>query len=1136
MGLVYNMVNENSKKQSNSFKRFASLSEIVFLMLTGLYLIRLYLDTTTFHAPMPAWFDDALLYALASVALIRLVLALPGNKQVLAGLPLACVYCLCYRTNQFQFLLYLAALTVGFSGISYRKILKTFLMTVGVLFCVTIIAGMTGTITNLIYVRVGEGIRSAWGICYPTDFASIALFLALFLWVEWQDLPDAAMLLLCLAAILLARFIAHSNTSFICGIVFFGVILFHAIEVEFVERRSRCLWLRKGSNVALLIAFPLFALAMFGLMYIYSRNMNIGYRINNLLSDRLKLSVNAWQKYGLRPFGKPFNQYGNGFSTISPSNYNFVDSTYPLVLIRYGWIPFVAMGASWTWSIYRAIKAGNRRLALAMAIIAFHAFSEHHFTEVNYNILLAMPLAAYTISERQTDKAINRKRVASGVATAVIAGGLLWLAAPALLSRIKTVYSVLSLTGGKTHAWTVICTLLALVASVLLMIWAIYRLICRLLCRERVERKSLAVLAACLAIILAGYLYSNTVVADGARKKAKYIDADSEALSIITEAASGDVYAGLYPELYKQRFPKIKLSALSGAELARVHETTTLMSAKEYIPFVNTGCLYTRISDQHAVYTSDRSVIRALTDAGYHLTGYYNGVTDVDLEKQAQIRKLGFTEENGVELKGKKHSLTDGPYKNLFGGKYTVTFELNLPADALDQEGTICKLRIRTEYGKNTLLEKTIRRSDFDDNGELTVSMPFTIGDTRYLDFWVRASKENRVNVRRISYCRTPDYDVHTFYDGKMRVEREETYTREGEAVKAAGGYYSCEYEYDRYNNRNWIRYYDRDDNLVITVNGYAEIHREFDAKKQIIREEYYDADNELVLQKNGYAINEREYDADNNIIVQRFLDVNGSPVLDANGRAEIHNTFDKEHHVLREELYGTDGNLIMNRNGLAVTEMDYDERGNQTDRRYYDDKNQLTIISYGYAELKRQYNGMNLVIRESYYDEKGNLIEVPAGYALVEYEYDDYGNRTILRYYDAHEERTIIDKGYAEIRYQYNEKKQIIREDYYGTDGLHILNPAGHAATEMEYDENGNQIVRRYYGTDGKPKTIVYGYSELRRKYDENNRKVREEYYGLDGEAILLPGGYSAIEIKYLDDTSSVEIRYDLDGNVVES
>lgn len=62
---------------------------------------------------------------------------------------------------------------------------------------------------------------------------------------------------------------------------------------------------------------------------------------------------------------------------------------------EYGGVYLLAMCVLWTWTTVKAIRGGNRKLALAMGVIAFHSVMEHHFTEVNYNILAVMPLAVY---------------------------------------------------------------------------------------------------------------------------------------------------------------------------------------------------------------------------------------------------------------------------------------------------------------------------------------------------------------------------------------------------------------------------------------------------------------------------------------------------------------------------------------------------------------------------------------------------------------------------------------------------------------------------------------------------------------------------------------------------------------------
>ena len=91
----------------------------------------------------------------------------------------------------------------------------------------------------------------------------------------------------------------------------------------------------------------------------------------------------------------------------------------------------------------RMYRAGNRKVLYVMAVIAFHAMSEHHFLDVQYNILLILPFAAFTRcdgreSKPKLDTTENKNHWA--VRVCVLAEILLAVfAMPWILSRLHTV-------------------------------------------------------------------------------------------------------------------------------------------------------------------------------------------------------------------------------------------------------------------------------------------------------------------------------------------------------------------------------------------------------------------------------------------------------------------------------------------------------------------------------------------------------------------------------------------------------------------------------------------------------------------------------------------------------------------------
>ena len=157
--------------------RLARTLETAFIALACLYLAISYAAITTLFLPLPQVFGTCLFSAMCAVALARLLIDWRNRIRRVDTwlmLALAALYGLVFLKDRYTFLLYTAVLIVGFSGIDYRRILRAYLLTVGVLLAVTVIAALSGAIINIINYR--DSVRSSWGICYPTDLASTLLF------------------------------------------------------------------------------------------------------------------------------------------------------------------------------------------------------------------------------------------------------------------------------------------------------------------------------------------------------------------------------------------------------------------------------------------------------------------------------------------------------------------------------------------------------------------------------------------------------------------------------------------------------------------------------------------------------------------------------------------------------------------------------------------------------------------------------------------------------------------------------------------------------------------------------------------------------------------------------------------------
>lgn len=1116
--------------------------DTAFFLLLGIYLLYNMSTTSTFFFPIPVGFVKCLFVILFSSVVLRYVFILPKQwkrpqelKEILPilGLCWICgVYLLVYHADGFPFLLFLAVLTVGCVGIDYLKLLRMHAIVFTGFLLITFFASLSGAIDNYVYMKDGY-IRSAWGLCYPTDFASSIFFAVLFIWVAWRKVSDIGMLFVAILGMWVSKVIAMSSTSTLCFAFLACILLLRILHCRIPLLQFFFKKIETGIEWILILSFPIMAMLMLFMIVAYGQGMSFAIIADNLLSSRLHLAWTVFQECGITLFGTPFEQVGNGFALFSSQEYHFIDSTYPLVLLRYGGVLFLTYCVTWPYTVNKALKAQDDRLALAMMLIAVHSFSEHHFVEVNYNLLVVMPFAAFPVHKggallAQTEENLEnvkeickRSKIAKGLTTIVLLIALLVF--PRALSWMRTVVEIFGWTGGGWNGIRVALSATVILAICLVCLLCIWKGILNYDGKGSIVSIWLIGGTTCTVLLFSIFYIVNERMEEAAPLYEPMIRDDTEAIQQVLELADGYVYVNEVPELYRKIIPELQISVFYKDELARNYNITAVMDRNhDSACFINSGFLFAPISERHAIYTNDMGVIRGLEAKGIHLTGYYNETKNVNLRQMAWINGLPYSAKSGVVLAGEDGSMKYGPYLSLYGGLYSVWYDFSLKDGKnitdMKEDEILATLSVSAHYGKKVLKEQKLFQSQFDENGKCTVEIKFWTGSYAGIEFQAQIENGQSIELEGLRYARTPSYDVHSFYNNKREKSRDEYYSLEGERITTSDGYASCEYEYNYDRVVKEIRYYDENNDPVLTKAGYAKIKRKLDAKNRVIREEYYGVDGEPILLAQGYAINEREYDADNNIIVQRYYDTENRLVVTTANYAEVHRVFDEEHRVVRESYYGIDGKPLDMPQGYSVNERVYDEAGNVCVQRYCEASGAPVMTTWNYAEVHREFNAKKQIVKESYYDTEGNPIEMPQGYAYNEREYDEAGNVSVQRYVDADGKRVMTSWNYAEVHREYNDKRQVIRESYFGIDGKPVNMPQGYAVNEREYDEAGNANLQRYCDVSGTPVITTWNYAEVHRVYDESRRVIEESYYGVDGKPWALPAGYTEVHREYND------------------
>ena len=673
-------------------------------------------------------------------------------------------------------------------------------------------------------------------------------------------------------------------------------------------------------------------------------------------------------------------------------------------------------------------------------------------------------------------------------------------------------------------------------------------------------------------------LWGNGIITAEERKLNSTIREESKILQMIMTNVNGHVYEDRYPWIYQKYEKNIKASVFSGESIIPEDSITLMTSGNDCLDgLLQKGFLFTYLSEDHALYTNDMRLIRALEDYGSHLTAYYHSFGSPE-----EYLDPGLV--SGYDI----HRFYDKVRRLVREEYYTIEGERTV-----NEKGYFA-----VEYSYD-LWGRNISERYYGIDGQPSI-LPdgYSIFEKEYDNFdhliWMRFYDGYHEPVLKgYGYAA-----VHNFYNEDGQIIREEYYGTDGELKELSSGYAATEREYDSEGNLTVQTFYNKENQPVQNSSGYWKIVKTFNEKNQAIREEYFNVDGSAAWLPGGYYMQEMEYDERGNISIIRYLDREGRPTTRAQGYTEIHRTYNSKNQIIQEECFGLEGKLVVNTGGYASTRFEYDSLGNLTAQSYYGiDGNPITLNA-GYWKVEREYNFRKKVEKESYYDISGDPVMLSTGYASLTMEYDETGNASVIRYFDKDGKPVLRTDGFAELRRIYdkgrvsqetyfdinrnptmhkdgyfsvgkeydefgnltaqmffdsngepalcqsgywkkvqcfNSRNLAIWEEYYGLDNSPAENASGYAAVEFEYDEAGNRVLYNYYNAAGDKIIRTQGYASIRHIFSADRKLLREEYLDLEGELVCCPGGYAAFEREY-DDAGNImsECYYDQNYNPI--
>ena len=398
----------------------------------------------------------------------------------------------------------------------------------------------------------------------------------------------------------------------------------------------------------------------------------------------------------------------------------------------------------WTLGLYRAARAGNRRLLCVAVLVSIHALVEPQFMELVNNIFLLLPFtvlsdaartaagAADTLRPTDVRDPDNKKRMPL---PALLAPALLlllgFLMMPAWITHLHTIWEVLGWTGGRAAGVPVIAVLLLTLVIVVVTLVSSACALRHILSERNILSRPLVVTIAGAVCLIACHIAGSVLLMRAADAHTAIVEEDAQVLDAVLEEAEGAVYSSVLPYYYHARYGTMQQTMFTADDLARYDHTSVLTDADhDSLALMHRGFSYAEISGTHALYTNDAGVLRALDEAGIEYHPFFS----------------------------RERIVRDTASYELHGGVYQVRFRLSAGKDTLssaDARDILCHLRMTSYYGEVVLFDVPLPADAFDRNGGYEDVTEITIGDERGVQFLVVPEEEADIRVEEIRFSRT---------------------------------------------------------------------------------------------------------------------------------------------------------------------------------------------------------------------------------------------------------------------------------------------------------------------------------------------------------------------------------------------
>ena len=275
--------------------------------------------------------------------------------------------------------------------IDFRKLLGTFSLATFLVLCLTIYASQKGIIANM-FMNADGGYRFSLGFNY-VSFASQRLFFALCTYLMFRGKKISYLELM---ALLLATIYMYQQTSTSSPFYLSILILTYALLSVKIFKKEFIIgnfWTKTLVQYGFILALVII------LYFCFYSSGNLFHLVDQFTHNRLRLSVNGFQNFGVSWLGQPIS-----FTTLDmfgnfTSNYNYIDSSFVQLLVIDGLIVSVFMLFALT-KVMRYFVSIQKDIVLAcLGIMIIHGMFDPQMLVLRYSPLILFISRLFILNE-----------------------------------------------------------------------------------------------------------------------------------------------------------------------------------------------------------------------------------------------------------------------------------------------------------------------------------------------------------------------------------------------------------------------------------------------------------------------------------------------------------------------------------------------------------------------------------------------------------------------------------------------------------------------------------------------------------------------------------------------------------------